>query len=1425
MNKEIAVYDNTVSARTYLSYIAEQAGGIAVIGRDGKLYIKTIGENSVTLPLKLFKTFKWGEKYKITRVRYDDGIQLFEKGDTTGNTVYISQDNMYIVDQEQIDNIYNALKGLEFYSFEGECIIDPALDTGDIVVIDGKNVIYQGSMQFSGRWIANIQSKIQCKAKEETTTRTPSQKTINRRVESNINQIDGKITQLTKETTENSEKLTKVEQDVNGIDTKVSSVEQSVENITNTEGIATGKNIHLEDSSDEPLVSIKVKGSTTQATRSGKNRLPYNYYDGNSKTVNGITFTVNKDKSITANGTATANASFSITNPNNYAIAAGSYKLIGENNTYTKQAIRGSYKKADGTITYIGLATSSFTIPEGATNVHIYVVILQGETVNNVTFYPMLLNSTETDLTFEAGGASPSSDYRSPIENVEGKNKFNKSNMTEATWDNGKTNTVTLLEDGRIQSTANFAQWSAKCINIPNLKANTDYVVSGKIISSTANNAMIIVKGYKNNTLSNIIYHQYAVGTRFELSFNSSDYEKIGISLSGSNNTLGTTYTTIFDEIQIEEGTVATDYVPYNSLEIKDIGKNLYNDNIDNYIKPVNYWLYPISLEQGATYKLSGNLKGTKMTGCTVAVVPFGNQYSDFEDILPAYTLLNTAGNLLNRTITVNNTFTSPKLAIYATSKAVAKSIFENYEIQLEKDNITTYTPYQEQKVTFPLSEGQKLYKASYLASNGIHNKRKQIVLDGTENCSFYPDKTHTFRIRLPSISKTGICTHYKNIKTASVFDIDTGVYLEYTGSVIISDPRFSTIDEIKAYLAEQYSKGTPVTVEYELLEEEIIPYTEAQQEAWDKIEELHTYKNVTNIFSTAELDITYVRDNGLSDMYETKQNANKNYTKTIQKLAEQKITTDEISSKVSSLETTTVKEIQVQYALGDSSVTAPETGWNTTAPEWQNGKYMWQRTVTVYANETTVESSATCIQGAKGEDGKKGDTGATGTGIKSIQEQYYLSTSNTTQTGGSWKNTQDIWTVGKYIWTRSHITWSDNTTTDTTPVLAQGLNTANETANDTKENLENNYSTTVEMNSAITAKANEITTEVNKKVNETDLGTKIEQNYEHVKFAWNQISEFIQMMIYKNKACLAILDEQGNVMTTFNQKGEHFYDSSGNEIGTIGLIEGENSKQIAFAINGVDGTNQMAWGVNYNNNFIPVFYFEGHNTESGTEVGGLFYFESPVIMQGNYLYLGQDEYSGYLLSTTDNGVLIGGNQEDYLLLNDLGIFAQNNLNIYADNLPDCENISRLVGTKYSGQSGNYAVLNVILKDGNGFSFASEITTSDIRLKKNIQNTDANAIDIIKKLKHRKFKWKQNGKEQKIGYIAQELQEIDNNFVYKLPQIQNGKISNEIYNVNMLPLLATATKAIQELQEEIEEQQRIIKKMQEEINELKSREV
>ena len=178
----------------------------------------------------------------------------------------------------------------------------------------------------------------------------------------------------------------------------------------------------------------------------------------------------------------------------------------------------------------------------------------------------------------------------------------------------------------------------------------------------------------------------------------------------------------------------------------------------------------------------------------------------------------------------------------------------------------------------------------------------------------------------------------------------------------------------------------------------------------------------------------------------------------TSQKLTQHEQTIDSITDTVSSVETKietveskTIYSVDVMYALSDSSTQIPTTGWSTTAPAWENGKYMWQKTVTTYGDGSTEETSATCITGAKGEngqDGQDGSKGDTGIGVKEIVEEYYLSTSNTSQTGGSWKTTQDTWTKGKYIWTRNKITWTDDTITYTTPVLATGLNNANSMAN-----------------------------------------------------------------------------------------------------------------------------------------------------------------------------------------------------------------------------------------------------------------------------------------------------------------------------------------------------------------------------------------
>lgn len=74
------------------------------------------------------------------------------------------------------------------------------------------------------------------------------------------------------------------------------------------------------------------------------------------------------------------------------------------------------------------------------------------------------------------------------------------------------------------------------------------------------------------------------------------------------------------------------------------------------------------------------------------------------------------------------------------------------------------------------------------------------------------------------------------------------------------------------------------------------------------------------------------------------------------------------------------------------------------------------------------------------------GDTGATGTGISSITEEYYLSTSKTTQTGGSWTTTPPTWEYGKYVWTRSKIVYTNpSSTVYTTPICDSSWEAVNE--------------------------------------------------------------------------------------------------------------------------------------------------------------------------------------------------------------------------------------------------------------------------------------------------------------------------------------------------------------------------------------------
>lgn len=176
------------------------------------------------------------------------------------------------------------------------------------------------------------------------------------------------------------------------------------------------------------------------------------------------------------------------------------------------------------------------------------------------------------------------------------------------------------------------------------------------------------------------------------------------------------------------------------------------------------------------------------------------------------------------------------------------------------------------------------------------------------------------------------------------------------------------------------------------------------------------------------------------------------------------------------------VKSSAVSYAVGTSGTIAPTSGWQSTVPSPSSTQYLWTRTVFTLQDNSATTSYSVSKQGVKGDKGDKGDTGATGSPgangapgqnaptITSVREQFYLSTSSTSQIGGAWSNTIPTWSSGKYYWTRVVTTYSDSTTTTSTAVLDQGLNQSLVTALEAKSATEtltttvNQHATKIEM-------------------------------------------------------------------------------------------------------------------------------------------------------------------------------------------------------------------------------------------------------------------------------------------------------------------------------------------------------------------------
>lgn len=290
----------------------------------------------------------------------------------------------------------------------------------------------------------------------------------------------------------------------------------------------------------------KTYGVSKQTTRSGRNKLPNN---ATNLTSNGLTFTINKDKSVTINGTATAQTDLilfgkynSTTNkiPLNGQVT---YGLKSTNNNIRLILVK------DGS-TQLGEANSSKTIAVDNIFVNYAIIrVTQGATIPNQTFYPMIVQGDSLGE-YEEYGASPSLEYPAPIHCL-----GDDVNLFDEKFESGTLSST----DGT--STSNSTR--IRSINYNNITPGASY-----IFNCNGMDSVIVFEYDKNKAFLKSSGFQ-TLPYIFTASSNMAFYKLV----LAKNNSPTITANDV-SKAKLQKGTVATPWSPYGYGTVENISSN-----------------------------------------------------------------------------------------------------------------------------------------------------------------------------------------------------------------------------------------------------------------------------------------------------------------------------------------------------------------------------------------------------------------------------------------------------------------------------------------------------------------------------------------------------------------------------------------------------------------------------------------------------------------------------------------------------------------------------------------------------------------------------------------------------------------------------------------------------------------------------------
>lgn len=605
--------------------------------------------------------------------------------------------------------------------------------------------------------------------------------------------------------------------------------------------------------------------------QSGKNKLNVTAV---SKTfTEGITVTVNEDKSITINGTNNSSSTLYFRLADNFVLPAGSYTLSNENSNVSND----KFIFYDDANNFPRKNISNATFTEDVT-IKPYIKILYGATVNNQTIYPMIVKGTYSETTLpeyepyhepKTISIDLQGNELAKVGDIKDKLKIYRNGEVEIEKNIGKITT-------NIQDTFTLSEGAlASAVYPTNRKSSGSglcnrAIQKGHSINSIdyfySNPANFVFVGDQNDTEESFkekyngaeLYYQITSPQIIKLSNITPITTWEGTNIFKLISNLDTTIELTYNYISAMPSTETPSQINNTeSINIKIQNESLFDIKelvkmSDNYSEVENGYIFsskhdmysdgvPLTTPITLPASLSYTIKNGTGTNFRFKFVYDDGSATSFTKYISG-TEADVTKNIVINNITKSGASKIVKICIdYSTAGTFT---ITNFMIN-EGTTTKPYIKHKEQNISFSLDK--PLYENCYLAEDGIHYNRTQSVVNITSAVKLSngnvagvydpPNKTSKQNNLL-------ICSKAKFERTYK-----TNTVYENPSSVVFVGEETDTLEKLK-------QKFDGAILEYELKNEIIVPYTEKQKRNWKKLQKLISYTGKNYVESTTDIDI-----------------------------------------------------------------------------------------------------------------------------------------------------------------------------------------------------------------------------------------------------------------------------------------------------------------------------------------------------------------------------------------------------------------------------------------------------------------------------------------------------------------------------------------------------------------------------------------